>query len=298
MDRKIYKSSNFDRVLFSTIALAILIPGVWVILYGISRQSYDWPMAACGILLCSYTIYILQILFTYKVILDDDYMEIHRLDCIFTIKFDDIVDIYERRNACYIIDRVIEDGESYIRGTKPLEKYSTGMDKVKVNLSKLPVLQKAYIENYQDMVSNVFSKTGLNHIKKLKDRKSSFVSAALLKNVKYWDLKELDIIKILLPYIILILTLLMCLVEYGTASKGVNLSGLDSYIKIGLPILVVIGINVLILNFINYFKKYLSSTREQSKVPGVSTFLFTLMNIVLSAGIVIIFFIVLDKMEL
>lgn len=298
MDKKLYKSSTFDRVLFSIIALAVLIPGIWVILNGITRSSYDWPMAAFGLLLCSYTVFILQKLFTYRVKLDDSQLEIHRLDTTYIIRFQDIIDIYERRNAIYIIDRVLEDGEYYIRGTKPHRKYSKDTGNVKVNLSKLPVLQKAYIENYQELVIKIFEKSGLNHHKKLKDRKSNFVSAALLKNVKYWNLREVDIIKVLLPYIILILTLLMSLILYDTASNGVELSGLSFYIKIGLPILAVIGINILVLNFIYYFRKYLRTTGEHSDVSKAGTVLFLFMNVVLSAGVIMIFFILLDRIEL
>jgi hypothetical protein len=121
-------------------------------------------MAAAGILLWSYMVYILQKLFTYKVILDDDHMEIHKLDSVLTVRFEDIIHIHRKRSVCYIIDRVMDDGEYYIRGVKPPMKYSQGIKKVKIRFSRLPALQRAYVENYQDIVKTIISKVKLDSI--------------------------------------------------------------------------------------------------------------------------------------
>lgn len=300
MSSKIYKSSIFDRALFSVTAAGILIPGVWVVLYGIDKRSYNWPLAAAGILLCAYTVYLLQKFFTYKAVINDDSIEIHSFKGSIAIRFDDIIEICERRNACYIIDKVMQDGKYYIRGTVPPVEYSGGMDKVKINLAKLPVVQRAFFDNYEEMSETLMNKCGVQpkSQKVRKDGKSFFVSTAMLDSIKYWQLRGADILKMLLPYLVILLTFLMGLVEYGAMSKGNVSSWLTVYIKYVFPILVVIGLYILVLNFVHYFRKLLSVEPGRPSVPKGGIIMFVLFNTILSIGVILLFFIILNRVSI
>lgn len=296
MDKKIYKSSTFDRVLFSLTAFGILVPGLWIILYGISKHSYDWPLAAAGILLCSYTIYILQKFFTYKVVLQEDRVEIHKLDNVQSIMYEDIVNLYQKGRAFYIIDRIMKNGEYYLRGTANL-KYSGNEDKVSINLLRLPVIQSSYIENYEDAVKVITERSGaeLEIKRSSSDRKSLFASLFFLKSVDYRHLKQIDIFKMFLPYIIIGLTFLLTLVEFWVLGKGNYPQGMDSFAKYAIPLLSVIGLNILVLNFIHYLKKLFDSRTKLFDISKLHILLFILFNICLTMGVFTIFLIVINK---
>jgi hypothetical protein len=295
-----YKSSVFDRVLFGLIALSILMPGSWVVLYSIEKRSYNWPMVIAGLVLCSYTIFLLQKFFSYRVVVYHDYIEIYRFDKVIRINFIDIVDIYQKRNACYIIDRVMKDGNYYIRGTNDVDKISSEKDKVSISIFKLPVLQRAYIDNYDELIQHIYSKIGKEYtaVKRVRNKKSSFVSAALLENVDHKSIGGMEIFKIFVPYIVLLLIIFFSLAEYGIASKGINQPELNLYARNVFPVLIILAISILIINFIYYFIRLLNKDLGRISIRTSSILVFVISNFILSAGVIAVFFIVFNNIRL
>lgn len=300
LDKREYKSSAFDRVLFSFLAVSILMPGIWVILYGIEKREFNWPLVIVGLILCSCMIFILQKFFLYRVVVYDEFMEIHRFDKTISLRFHDIIDIYQRKNACYIIDQVMKDGKYFIRGTNDDAKLYNETDKICISIFKLPVLQRAYIDNYDELIQYICSKIGKENAaaKPRRDRKSSFISAALLKDTNYRFLKGIDVLKMLIPYMMLVLALFATIAEYGIASKGINDSRLSLYAKYVFPVLIILAIFILVVNFIFYFIKLLNKDREKLSNLTSSIVVFIISNFILSAGVIAAFFIVLNNIRL
>jgi len=99
----------------------------------------------------------------------------------------------------------------------------------------------------------------------------------------------------LYPYFMLLITFLMSLVEYGVLSKGNASHEIVTYAKLIFPILVVITIYILILNNIEYIKKFMSKGFRESDISFKDVTVFLVLNILLSACIVVLFFSILNR---
>jgi hypothetical protein len=131
------------------------------------RKTYNWPIAGAGILLCSYMLYVFQKFFSSRIALYDDYMEIHKPGKMIAVRYDDILDIWENKNVCYIIDRINIDGKHYLRGSKHPISDIKDVKKIKVNSLKLISLQRAYLHNYDDIIEFLASRCSVE--RKLKN---------------------------------------------------------------------------------------------------------------------------------
>ena len=287
--------------MYSLTASLILIPGLGLIFYGFYKRSYNLPIAIISLLICSYIIFLLQRIFSYSIFICDDVIRIMEYGNVLTIKFGDILQIHERKNACYIIDRIKIGDEYYIRGTKPLLRYTDADEELKINIFKVPVIRRAYLKSYYDLIDNIINNDHMKgELKLYQGRrrvkgKSFFASAALLKKTDYEQLQLLDIIKILYPYFMLLITFLMSLVEYGVLSKGNASHEIVTYAKLIFPILVVITIYILILNNIEYIKKFMGKGFRESDISFKDVTVFLVLNILLSACIVVLFFSILNR---
>lgn len=304
MNFKIYKSSIFDRVLYSFFSAGVLIPSMWLILYGLNRYSYNMPIILISILSCSYTIYLMQKAFSYKVLVNDDFIQIIESDHTFTIKYEDIIEIIEKRNACYLIDRINIENEYYIRGTKPALKCSEVVDSVNINRSKIAVLRRNYVENYHELINHISSKCIIKEAERENVRnrgyigKSLFASTALLSKADYEKLSIYDTIRMFYPYFMLLTTFLMCLVEYGVLVKGNVSLGLFPYTKLIFPLFVVITIYILTINCLTYVKRLLCKGLPKPDISALNVTIFMVMNIGLSGGIIMLFFSMLNRISL
>lgn len=296
-----YESSIFDRVMYSLTASLILIPGLGLIFYGFDKRSYNLPIAIISLLICSYIIFLLQRFFSYRILISDDVIQIIEYGNVLTIRFEDILEVHERKNACYIIDRIKTGDEYYIRGTKTPVRYKDVVDELKINVFKLPVIRRAYLKNYYDLIDTLANNDCMNgKLKRYQGKrkvkgKSFFISAALLKKTDYEQLQLLDIIKILYPYFMLLITFLMSLVEYGVLIKGNASHEIITYAKFIFPIFVVITIYILIVNNIEYIKKIMGKGLRESDISFRDVTVFLVLNILLSACIVVLFFSILNR---
>lgn len=289
MDGIVYKSSIFDRLLYSLLAVCILVPGTCIMLYGISRRDYDWPMIIVGALICSIVIYILQKYFTYRVTVYDEYLEIRMFDAVRRVRYGDIIELREKRNALYIIDWVDHDGRRVIRGADA--DACNDKDSVEIDITKVLSLQRAYIGDYDDLIDRLYEKCGKTRKRRrVVWSRASFISAASLKT----DNGIRDILEILAPYGLLMVIFLMCLAEFVVASRGTSSAVITVYLRLIFPIFVVITLFILTLKYMDYIKKLLRDDSGSKKIPAANIRVFLIMSIGMSAGIIILFFIILN----
>jgi hypothetical protein len=294
---KIYRSGYFNLILYWLITIAVLIPGLWILLYSFSKHNYNWPIIIAGSILCSYQIFILQKQCSYRIIVKDDFLEISFFDNIKSIAYKDIVDFKLKRNACYIIDKYQVDGEYFVRGTKPLLKYSSNNQEVKINTFKLPVIQKYFLENYDELIKALICKLNENtDIEALKEKlpynstsSISFVSLALLKsNQEKVTISEA--INVLSPYIMMIFIFLMSIYTYGAANKGLWSDYMPIYVKLIFPIITIIGTYFLTIKFVNYIKNSMNRQIHNPSIKKFNLIVFITINIIISAAVIMLFF--------
>lgn len=289
MDGIVYKSSIFDRLLYSLISVCILVPGTCIMLYGISRRDYNWPMIIAGALICSIVIYILQKYFTYSVTIYDEYLEMRMFDVVRRVRYGDIIELREKRNALYIIDWVEHDGRRAIRGAGTDACNMEGS--VEIDISRVLALQRAYIGDYDGLIDRLYEKCGKARKKrKVVWSKASFISAASLKA----DNGIRDILEILAPYALLMVIFLMSLAEFVVVSRGTSSAVITVYVRLIFPLFVVITLFILTLKYMDYIKKLLRDDSGSKKIPAANIKVFLVMNIGMSAGIIILFFVILN----
>lgn len=296
MNRRIYKSSIFDRFIYSLTAAEIILLSLWAMLYGIDKRSYNWPMIPIGAFVCSYIIYLLQKIFTYSAELKEECIVINNGDAVVSIKYEDILKLYEKGSACYIIDSVEIDGIKKVRGTNIAAHEDLKLEEIMVDTDEVPVLQKAFIENYDELIDMLFEKCNVSRdVKKRAGRgKDKFVRTAALKK----DTGLRDILNIIFPYAILAIILLMGLIVFGAARKGKLSPVMIVFVNLIFPVFVVLSLFVLVLKYISYIKSLMRNEAVKAGISGRDTIVFLVSSIIMSAGIIIAFFLVLGEIKM
>ena len=294
---KVYKSGYFNIILYGLITIGVLIPGIWVLLFSFSKHNYNWPFIIVGCILCSYPIYILQKQFSYKVTLQDDFLEINYFDKVTNIRYKDIIDLKFKKDACYIIDKYEIDDEYFIRGTTPLCKFASNNLEVRTNIFELPVIQKSFLENYNELINALICKLNkkididvlayplpYNNTVRL-----SFVSLALLKNNKE-NVTIFEAFDVLSPYIVIIFVSLMSLFTYEASNRGLWSNYSPIYFKLIFPVIAVISIYFLTIKFINYIKNSMNRKIYKPLITRYNIIIFITINIIISFAVIMLFF--------
>lgn len=301
MTCRVYKSSIYRKVLYGVLSAGILIPALWTMSYGLQKGGYNVPIFIMSALVCSCTIYIYQRLFNYKVLIQDDHMEIWDFNKKIFIRYGDIIDIKVSRSASYIIDRIMVDGKYYIRGTLKSAEGSVERD-LFFDCRKLPVLQRAYVSNYHQMIQDVLSKCGIeghtevaSTVQKKTAHKSYFVPVSLLKEIDEMQVDLFDSLNILLPYVLLLIVFLMTLVEYGVWRKGIMPLWLIPHIRLVFPLFTVVTIYIIVIKYTCHIKALMDKESVKLNAPPGYLTAYIIVNMVLSACIISLFFLMLNR---
>lgn len=253
-----------------------------------------------------YTIYILYKLFSYKVVIYDEFMEIRNGGRQLKIRYDDIIDVKIEKDACYIIDKFSINRELIIRTTEPPVKYDPHKcEIIRVNTRKLSVLQKAYLADYKHLIDCILDKCragrmlegAYDETDKFID-KSEFISAVLLKEINERQAGLNEILKTVFPYILLLVIFLMSLVEYGVWAKRVIPEDLIPFLTFVFPVFAVLTIYVLVLKYIPYIKELMYCQPQEINISKRVIAGFLMINIIISGGIIAIFFYILNSIAL
>jgi hypothetical protein len=281
------------------LAIGIIVPDACIIFYGLEKRHRDFPMFIIGSFLCAYLIYLLQKIFLYKIVVYDDYMEINTPGSSVCIRYEDILDIQFKRNACYIVDRIDVDGDYYIRGTD--KKLGNNIKEVEIAAGKLPVLQRPFLTDYNELVEYIIYKCSAlgKNIGNLKyseyTGRSPLISAALMKDISEGRAGVTETFKVLWPYFLMLLIAFMCMVMVIIIGKGYLPWYLVRYIRLIFPVSVVVVTYILALKYINCLKNILGRQFSEMEVSRNSVIIYLVCNIAMSYCIIALFFYLLNR---
>lgn len=294
MGIKVYKSSTFKKVLYSFLTIVIIILSTWVMLYGLINRDKNMLMFIAGSLLCTYSIYILQKFYFYKVTLTQEYIEIYSVNTAISVKYDDILGLYHKKNACYIIEKSRAYRKYFDRDSAIFAAGSINSDDMEIDLRKAPVLQRTFIQGYDEIIGVLSEKCStIGNMKNSSYDTSYFISTALLKSISESKASLSEIFKVLIPYMAVSLVFLMTLVVYGVSSKGYFPGYMSKLIKLVFPLCCVVAIYGLAFSHMEYAKKIIRGEDSKNKIHRHHSILYLIMNISISLSVIALFFIIL-----
>lgn len=296
MDGKVYKNGMFDKCIYSLVAVDVILPSLWAMLYGIDKRSYDWPMIPIGALICSYMLYMLQKFFTYSVTLYEDHMIINNMGRLTVIKYIDIFELKEKGSACYIVDEIENEGKIYIRGTDICVENAQSTDDIAINIKDITVLQKAFIGNYDELINELFARCS----KQRKAEKHKFMDKDMfVRTAAYKDkIDAKDIAGVVFLYLLLAVIILIGLFEFSAAQKGSLSPVMAVYINLIFPLFAVVSLFIIALKYIHYIKSLLKNDNETKGIPVINAVIFLVSSIIVSAAVIAAFFVILGKVKI